>query len=97
MSNYTITLTTTEDAALSHVAFSQQDWIDNAVHERARIAIEEIVTLTVQKCLETNTPIPSSKDAMVTLAFKQGWVKTAAQRNAEAEAARLAEQEVSAE
>lgn len=94
--NYTITLTAAEDAALSHVAFSQDDWIQNAVHERCRIAIEEIVGITVQKCLETGTQIPGSKDEMVTLAFAQGWVKTAAQRQAEAEAemaARLAEQE----
>jgi hypothetical protein len=97
MTTYTITLTAAEDAALSYVAFSQQEWIDNAVHERCRVAIEEIVALTVQKCLETNTPIPGSKDAMVTLAFEQSWVKTAEQRNAEAEAARLAEQEQSAE
>jgi hypothetical protein len=90
MTTYTTTLTEAENKALSSVALSQQDWIDNAVHERCRVAIEEIVALTVQKCLETNTAIPGSKDAMVDLAFTQGWVKTAAQRNAEAEAARLA-------
>lgn len=84
--NYTITLTAAEDAALSYAAMSQDDWIQNAVHERCRIAIEEIVRITVQKCLDTNTPIPGSKDAMVELAFEQGWVKTAAQRQAEAEA-----------
>ena len=87
MAQYTITLTDAEDKALHVVAASAQEWIDNAVHERCRIAIEEIVTLTVQKCLETNTQIPGSKDAMVELAFEQGWVKTAAQRQAEAEAA----------
>jgi len=86
MATYTITLSDAEDKALHAVALSAQDWIDNAVHERCRVAIEEIVTLTVQKCLETNTAIPSSKDAMVTLAFTQGWVKTAAQRQAEYEA-----------
>ena len=86
MSTYTITLSTAENAALSFTALSQDEWIQNAVHERCRIAIDEIVALTVQKCLETNTQIPGSKDAMVTLAFEQGWVKTAAQRNAEAEA-----------
>ena len=94
--NYTITLSAAEDAALSYAAMSQDDWIDNAVHERCRIAIDEIVALTVQKCLETNTPIPGSKDAMVELAFAQGWVKTAAQRQAEAEAeaaARLAQEQ----
>lgn len=86
MTNYTITLTVAEDAALSYAAFSQDDWIQNAVHERCRIAIEEIVAITVQKCLETNTQIPGSKDAMVELAFEQGWVKSAAVRQAESEA-----------
>lgn len=85
--NYTITLTDTEDKALSYAAFSQQDWIDNAVHERCRIATDEIVQITVAKCLETNTPIPGSKDEMVALAFAQGWVKTAAERQADAELA----------
>jgi len=85
--NYTLTLTAAEDKALSYAAFFQQDWIDNAVHERCRIAIDEIVQVTVAKCLETGTQIPGSKDEMVDLAFAQGWVKTAADRQAEAEAA----------
>lgn len=86
MANYTITLTEAENKALSYAALSQDEWIQNAVHERCRVAIDEIVTLTVQKCLETNTAIPGTKDAMVDLAFEQGWIKTAAQRLAEAEA-----------
>ena len=90
MANYTLTLTEAENKALSYVALLQQDWIDNAVHERCRIAIDEIVALTVQKCLETNTAIPGSKDAMVDLAFEQGWIKTAAQRQAEWEAEQAA-------
>ena len=84
--NYTITISAAEDAALSHVALSQNDWIQNAVHERCRIAVDEIVQVTVQKCLQTGTQIPGSKDEMVALAFAQGWVKTAAQRQAEADA-----------
>lgn len=82
--NYTITLTAAEDAALSYAALSQDDWIKNAVHERCRIAIDEIVGITVQKCLDTSTHIPASKAAMVTLAFTQGWVKSATQQQAEA-------------
>lgn len=89
--NYQITLTAAEDAALSYAAMSQQEWIDNAVHERCRIAIDEIVGITVQKCLETNTQIPGSKDEMVALAFDQGWVKSAEQRQAEAESNQLSE------
>ena len=87
MTQYTITLSAAEDAALSVSALSQDDWIQNAVHERCRIAIEEIVQVCVAKCLETGTQIPGSKDEMVTLAMAQGWVKTAAQRQAEAELA----------
>ena len=80
---YTITLTEAEDKALSYVALSQQDWIDNAVHERCRVAIDEIVKICVEKCLETNTQIPGSKNDMVLLAFENGWVKTGAEQNNE--------------
>jgi hypothetical protein len=83
---YQITLTAAEDAALSYAAFSQDDWIQNAVHERCRVAIEEIVAITVQQCLANNVQIPGTKDDIVALAFEKGWVKTAAQRQAEAEA-----------
>ena len=79
MTTYTISLTEAEDKALSFVSVSQDDWIQNAVKNRCRIAIEEIVAITVQKCLETNTQIPGSKEAMVTLAFEQGWIKAASQ------------------
>jgi hypothetical protein len=84
---YNIQLSAAEDAALSFVAYSQDEWIQNAVHERCRIAVDEIVQITVAKCLETGIQIPSSKDAMVELAFAEGWVKTAVQQHAEALAA----------
>jgi len=82
--NYTITLTEAEDKALSYAAASQQEWIDNAVHERCRIAIDEIVQLAVAKCLESNIQIPGSKEEIVALAFTQKWVKSATERNVEA-------------
>lgn len=82
MVQYTVSLTDSENMALSYITLSQQDWIDNAVHERCRIAVEEIVQLTIQKCLENSMQIPSSKDGMVSLAFEQDWIQTAEQRNA---------------
>ena len=81
MATYTVTLSEAQDKALSYTALSQQEWIDNAVHVRCNLAIDEIVKICVEKCLETNTQIPGSKDAMVMLAFEQGWVLTGAQRN----------------
>jgi hypothetical protein len=80
---YIVILTEAEDKALSYIALSQQDWIDNAVHERCRVAIDEIVKICVEKCLETNTQIPGSKDDMVLLAFENGWVKTGVEQNNE--------------
>lgn len=80
---YKVTLTIAEDMALSYVALSQQDWIDNAVHNRCRLAIEEIVGICVEKCLENGIQIPESKDKIVELAFAQGWIKRAEQRNTE--------------
>jgi hypothetical protein len=77
---YKVTLTAAEDAALSYVANAQQDWIDNAIHERCRVAIEEVVQLAVQKCLANNVAIPGTKDEIVALAFEQGWAVPAAQR-----------------
>jgi hypothetical protein len=80
---YTVTLTQAENMALSHVTLSQQDWIDNAVHERCKNAIDEIVKICVDKCLENNIQIPGSKDDMVLLSFQRGWVKTGEEINQE--------------
>jgi len=74
---YTITLTDAEDKALSVVALSQQEWIDNAVHNRCRIAIEEIVNAEVQRKLAAGEPITGSKEDIVLAAQ----VETAAERN----------------
>ncbi len=86
MTQYTVTLSSLEDKALAYAAFSQQEWIDNAAHERCRVAIEEIAKICIDKCLANNIQIPGSKEAMVELAFQNGWVMTAAQRQAQAEA-----------
>jgi hypothetical protein len=88
---YTITLTDAEDKALHSVAMSAQDWIDNAVHERCRIAIDEIVNAEVQRKLASGEPITGSKEDIVLAAD----VESAAERQARIaaeEAARFAEQ-----
>lgn len=74
---YIVDLTETEDKALGYAAFSPQNWIDNAAHERARIAIDEIVSIAVQKCLEQGIQIPSTKEEIINLAFEKAWVVAA--------------------
>ena len=78
MANYTVVLTATENLALGYVAASQQAWIDNAVHNRARIAIDEIVSLAVTKYLDQNISIPATREEIVQDAFDRGWVTAAA-------------------
>ena len=65
MTTYTITLSAAEDKALHVVAMSAQDWIQNAVKERCRLAIEEIVTAEVQRKLAIGESITGSKDDIV--------------------------------
>jgi len=88
MATYTITLSDAEDKALHVVALSAQDWIDNAVHERARIAIDEIVNAEVQRKLAAGQPITGSKEDIVIAAD----IESAAERQARLEAEQLAQQ-----
>ena len=74
---YTITLTDAQDKALSVVAVDQQDWIENVVFERCRIAIDEIVNAEVQRKLAAGETISGSKEDIVMAAD----VETAAEQN----------------
>ena len=87
MTTYTITLSDAEDKALHVVAMSAQDWIQNAVHERCRIAIEEIVAAEVQRKLAAGESITGSKDDIVMAAT----VESAAERQARMEAEQAAQ------
>lgn len=82
----TITLTDTEYKALEYAAVSVQDWADNALKNRARIAKEEIIVLLVKHCNENSIQLATGEDAQVAQAYELGVVKTAVERQAEAEA-----------
>ncbi len=77
---YTITLTEAENKALAYVAVNPQEWINNAVHERCRLAIEEIFQIEVQRMLvdPSITEIPADRDVVVLAAN----VPSAAERQA---------------
>jgi hypothetical protein len=78
MTQITITLNDAEFKALGIVALSQQEWIDNAVHERCRIAIDEIVNAEIQRKLAANETISGSKEDIVLAAN----IESAAEREA---------------
>lgn len=82
-----IELTDTQYKGLEYAALSPQDWAENAVTERCRIANDEIVDITVKHCLDNGVQVPATREAIVAYAFDNDIVKTAAVRQAEAEAA----------
>ena len=82
MATYTITLSDAEDKALGVVAYSQNDWIQNAVKDRCRIAIDEIVNAEVQRKLAAGETISGSKEDIVNAAD----IESAAERQARIEA-----------
>ena len=86
MAKYTIELTDTEDKAMSYCALSTQDWVDNALKNRARIAKDEIIALNTAHCNANSIQIATGEDAQVAKAFDLKVVKTAEEVNKEAEA-----------
>lgn len=78
-----VTLTDTENKSLEYAAFSVQDWADNALKNRARIAKDEIIGLLVKHCNANGISIATGEDAQVTQAYDLGIVKTAAVRSEE--------------
>jgi hypothetical protein len=84
MATYTINLSDAQDKALHVVAFSGQAWIENAVFERCRLAIEEIVNAEIQRKLAANETISGSKEDIVLAAN----IESVAERQARIEAAR---------
>lgn len=78
--NYTIELTETEKAALEYVAYDAKEWIQHSAKERARLAIEDIVKIAVDKFLEAGQTIPGSKEEIVATAYENNWIETAKDR-----------------
>jgi hypothetical protein len=89
MTTYTVTLSDAENKALGVVAFSQQDWINDVIHERCRVAMEEIIATEVQRLLTAGQPITGTKDDIVLAAP----IKSAAERQTEFEAKQAAQQQ----
>ena len=78
MPDITITLTDTQNKALEYAAVSVQDWADNALMNRARIAKDEIIEKLIKHCNANGITIATGEDAQVTQAYTLGVVDTLA-------------------
>jgi len=83
MPNITVSLTDTENKCLEYATADVQDWADNALANRARIAKDEIISALVAHCNANDIAIATGEDAQVTQAYDLEVVKTAAAKNAE--------------
>ena len=74
-----VTLTDTELKCLEYAAVSPQDWADNALTNRARIAKDEIIAALVAHCNANSVALSVGEDAQVTQAFDLKVVKKASE------------------
>jgi alkylhydroperoxidase/carboxymuconolactone decarboxylase family protein YurZ len=82
MPDITVTLTDTQLKGLEYCALDPQEWADNALTNRARIANEEIIQMYTTRALDEGVAIPATRELIVADAFTRGWAQTAAEVNA---------------
>ena len=80
MANITVSVTDTQMKCLEYAAHTVQDWCDNAIHERARVAQEEIIALLIKHCNANDIAIATGVDAQVAQAYELDVVDTLANR-----------------
>ena len=85
MAKIIIELNDTQYKGIEYIAVSPEEWGDNVVTNRARIAIDEIVKIYTERALDEGVQIPATRELIVADAFTRDWVKTAKKRNEELE------------
>lgn len=85
MTDITVSLTDTQNKCLEYAANSVQDWADNALTSRARSAQKEIIAILVNHCNANSIALAVGTDAQVAQAYELGIIKTAAQRQLDAQ------------
>ena len=73
--SYTVGITTGEYKALQYVMIDQNDWVNNALKNRARIATDEIVNLYTQFKINKGEAITAvGTTAIIEAAYAEGVV-----------------------
>ncbi len=82
----TIEITDAEYQCLEYIAADPSDFVDNAATFRARAAKDEILPLLMAYCNEKNIALATGEAAQIEQAYNLKVIKTAKERNDEAEA-----------
>ena len=71
--SYSVGITTGQFKALQYVMVDQQDWIENAINNRARIASDEIVNIyTTHKIKKGEAITAIGTTAVIEAAYAEG-------------------------
>ena len=74
--SYTVGITTGEYLALDYVMVDQQEWIENAIKERARVATLEIQNIYTNYKINNGEPITAiGSTAIIEAAYDEGIIK----------------------
>jgi len=82
----TIEITDAEYQCLEYIAADPSDFVDNAATFRARAAKDEILPLLMAHCNEKSIALATGEAAQIEQAYSLKVIKTAKERNDEAEA-----------
>ena len=77
MAEIKVTVTDTQVKCLEYAAYSVQDWCDNAIHNRARIAQEEIIAKLIEHCNANSIALAVGVDKQIAQAYELKVVDTA--------------------
>ena len=77
MAEIKVTVSDTQVKCLEYAAYSVQDWCDNAIHNRARIAQDEIIAKLVEHCNANSIALAVGTDKQVAQAYELKVVDTA--------------------
>ena len=82
--SYTVGITTGEYKALQYVMVDQKEFVSNAIKNRARIAIDDIVNKYTSFKINNNEAITAiGTTAIIEAAYSEGVIRTAEQQNAD--------------
>ena len=82
----TIEITDSEYRCLEYITENPSDFVDNATTFRARAAKDEILPLLIAHCNEKSIALATGEAAQIEQAYSIKVIKTAKERDAEAEA-----------
>lgn len=89
---YTVVLSDAQNKALGVAALDQASWIQHAIEDRCRHAMDEIISAEVQRLLDAGQPITGSRDDIVMAADVESAAERQARIDAADEARRIEEQ-----